>query len=381
EWADRFDGSLGDVFAFQDKVTTSIADALAVRLSAAERSAVTAQETKVPAAYDAFLRGWVHFRRTTAEDYAKAVPYFEEAVALDPDYGRAYAALTLIYARSAARDYAYALGLSAKQAENKAKEYLAKAQEQQGAVSHQAAGYLQMTTGDPESAVAEFKEAIAGDPGDSWNYAFMSWALTAAGRPAEGIPHIRTAMRLDPHYPSSFLFCLALAQFGMEQYADAASALERATAANPEDEYAFELLAATYGHLGRKAEGEAAVARYNGIRVARGQTPLTLDDIPSLLLRTFSDRNRLKKGLRLAGVPPFLLIGEFAEQNALSAEQARTLLFGHRLHGRSPWTGQENIASFTASGVVTASGAWTWTNGSTVVFRDDQLFFQGGQFS
>src|SRR5262249_44710012 len=57
-WADHFDGSLADVFALQDKVTSGITDALAIRLSGQEQEFTAASETTVPAAYDAFLRGW-----------------------------------------------------------------------------------------------------------------------------------------------------------------------------------------------------------------------------------------------------------------------------------------------------------------------------------
>ena len=69
EWAERFDGSLTDVFALQDKVTGSIADALAVRLTESDQIALNLHETSIPAAYDAFLRGWVHLRRDTPDDY------------------------------------------------------------------------------------------------------------------------------------------------------------------------------------------------------------------------------------------------------------------------------------------------------------------------
>ena len=112
DWSDRFDGSLADLFALQDKVTQSVVRALEVKLLPGEQLAQAEKETAVPAAYEALLRGLEHYRRTTAEDYAKAVPYFEEAIRLDPSYARAYAALAMVYARSAARGYAYALGIS-----------------------------------------------------------------------------------------------------------------------------------------------------------------------------------------------------------------------------------------------------------------------------
>jgi TolB-like protein/class 3 adenylate cyclase len=87
-WADRFDGSLSEVFSLQDDVTRSITDALAIKLTPAEEQSIGRKETTVAAAYDAFLKGWSHFLDSTPDGYAKAIPYFEKAIRLDPNYGR-----------------------------------------------------------------------------------------------------------------------------------------------------------------------------------------------------------------------------------------------------------------------------------------------------
>ena len=134
-WADRFDGSLADVFALQDQVTSTVADALALRLGSAALTSGR-NETKVLAAYDALLRGMEHFRRTTAEDYAAAIPLFERAIELDPDYGRAYAALAFVYLRIRDRDYGPTLGISQIQAWSTATAYLKQAQKHPTAGSH-----------------------------------------------------------------------------------------------------------------------------------------------------------------------------------------------------------------------------------------------------
>ncbi len=99
-WAERYDSSLTDVFALQDKVTQNIVTALAVNLTAGERERQARKETDSPDAYDAFLRGWAHYRLFTPEDLGKSVPYFEQAIQLDPNYGRAHAALAAVYRES-----------------------------------------------------------------------------------------------------------------------------------------------------------------------------------------------------------------------------------------------------------------------------------------
>ena len=81
-WAERFDGRWSDVFALQDKVVSSIAEALKLRLvggAPAER----AGGTDNPAAYDAYLKGMDIYNRTnTPEEFAEAVKHFEQAVQL-----------------------------------------------------------------------------------------------------------------------------------------------------------------------------------------------------------------------------------------------------------------------------------------------------------
>ena len=57
-------------------------------------------------------------------------------------------------------------------------------------------------------------------------------------------------------------------------------------------------------------------------------------------------------------MPEFLDQSEFATRNKLTAEEVRSLLFGHRGHGHNFISGEERAASFTAGGAVTLSGDW-----------------------
>ena len=358
DWADRFDGSLADVFALQDKVTRSVADALAVRLSDAEQIAVGEKETAVPAAYEAFLRGWLSVQRGTPEEYLKAIPHFEEAIKLDPSYGRAYAAMAWVYVASYGRSWNRSLGLSDFQARKLARQYLAEARKYPTALFHQAAGLQLMIDGNLDRALESFRDAVAHESGDALSYSYMGDALTFMGRPSEGIPHIRTAMRLDPSSSADFQFPLGLAQFALEQYEEAAASIEVATRHNPANEFPFAALAAAYGYLDRKSDAQAAIARFNELRVGRGDAPVTIRTMPGFGFRRDADVNRVAIGLRLAGVPVVLPGSEFARQNGLTSEELRALIAGHRLHGRSILTGEERSAMVSTGGVATISGDW-----------------------
>jgi tetratricopeptide (TPR) repeat protein len=245
----------------------------------------------------------VHLRRSTADDLAKALPYFEEAIRVDPDYGRAQAALALLYFKASNSGWHRTLGISESESRLRAYEHLGQAKKQPTALSHQVAALMLWVANDTGAALAELKEAIALDSGDSQSYAYMGGTLTTAGKPAEAIPHIRTAMRLDPHYPHEYLLWLGLAQFALERFQEAAASLESATQLNPDDEYPFMALAACLGYLGRDKDAAAALARFDQIRIEHGDIPLRLSNASRLRFRQNADVQRLWRGLRLAGVP------------------------------------------------------------------------------
>ncbi|UCE53866.1 MAG: adenylate/guanylate cyclase domain-containing protein, partial [Desulfobacterales bacterium] len=104
-WADRYDGNLDNVFSLQDKITQKIIGALAVKLTANEKKQIAFRGTDNIEAYDVFLQGWDHYLRSTPEAFRKAIPFFEKAVELDPNYGQPYAALALTYWRGSHTHY------------------------------------------------------------------------------------------------------------------------------------------------------------------------------------------------------------------------------------------------------------------------------------
>ena len=336
-WAERYDGSLDDVFALQDKVTRKIVTALAVNLTAKERAIQARSETEVPRAHDAFLRGWTYFRRNTPDDFAEAVPYFQQAIELDPNYSRASAALAAIYWAGIAKDFtdtgapwSERLGLSHNASHALAIKYLQEAMRSPTPLAHQVASSVYYVQGRHEEAVAEAERAIELDANDPIGYEALATALIYAGRPAEGTEAIRKAMRLDPHYPSEYLVWLGLAQFGKGQFEEAAESLRTATQRNPEDDIGLILLAAAYGHLGRQKDAESAISELNDLRAKHekrldkdraGETergvdvllvgPYTLKDVDHWPFKERMDREQLRAGLEKAGVPA--VIGGSAE--------------------------------------------------------------------
>ena len=88
-WADRFDGSLEDVFDLQDNVAASVAGVIEPAVQAAETARSAGRPTRDLTAYDLYLRAWA--MTSSARQFREALGLLEQAVARDPSYGPALA--------------------------------------------------------------------------------------------------------------------------------------------------------------------------------------------------------------------------------------------------------------------------------------------------
>jgi len=98
-WSDRYDRQMEDVFEVQDDIARSIADALRVTLTPQEQQELAAKPTDNLQAYDLYLRGRSYARRMTRQDFDFALQMYENAVALDPTFALAHAAVANVCAQ------------------------------------------------------------------------------------------------------------------------------------------------------------------------------------------------------------------------------------------------------------------------------------------
>jgi TolB-like protein len=89
-WADRFEGTLDDIFELQDQVATSVVGAIAPQLERAEIARAMRKPTESLDAYDYYLRGMANFHRGTRQAISEALPLFHRSIDLDPDFASAY---------------------------------------------------------------------------------------------------------------------------------------------------------------------------------------------------------------------------------------------------------------------------------------------------
>ncbi len=264
-WADRYDGSLADVFALQDKVTKSIVEALALNLTDSEQVEIARDETQNVDAREAFQIGWEHYLRFNPDDNAKAIPYFNKAVELDPGYGRAYAALALVYLRGFAMNWYRQTDFSRGESRVKASLYLRDAALHPTSLASVAASQFHLYYfGRHEDALAAAARALALSPNNPEAHLAMAWALITTGRAEDGVVSIQTAMRLNPLYASHYLHALGVAHFALGQLDEAARVLTEALERDPLAVSLAPALAATYARLGRRNEARAVIIKWVG---------------------------------------------------------------------------------------------------------------------
>ena len=96
-WADKFEEKMNDFFVVQDAIAERVANSLIPQLTEAEREKLARRETDNPEAYRLYVLGCIWIDHETTEGFTKGIDYLRQAVALDPDFAIAHAALSHAY--------------------------------------------------------------------------------------------------------------------------------------------------------------------------------------------------------------------------------------------------------------------------------------------
>ena len=198
-WAETYDRQLTDIFAIQTDVALQIASALEAELSPGERTRIRRKPTSDVRAYQLYLQGRYCYSRYTEESMRKGIEYFQQAIAIDPDYALAHTGVALAYAELAAGasggllkpDLAFQEGM---EAVNKAL-----ALDGDLGEAHSVLALLKFTHDfDWAGAEAEFKLALQLNPGAADIYDHYGWLCGAQERWDEALALGKRAQELDP---------------------------------------------------------------------------------------------------------------------------------------------------------------------------------------
>jgi adenylate cyclase len=290
-WADRFDGSLEDVFDLQDKVASSVAGVIEPALQTAETARSAGRPTADLTAYDLYLRAFA-MHLSSARQIPEALRRMEQAIARDPHYGPALAwaaqcCFRLLVDNRSERPEADRLKGS-----DFARRALVVAGDDPGILAN-AAHALAYLGEDIGAMIALVDRALVLNP----NYA-RGWNLSGvlrywAGQPEIAIPRIEAALRLSPRARiGTALAAVGCAHFLSRRFDEAAPKLVLAIQDDPSHTTPYRFLAACYAHMGRLDSAREIIVRLRAV------APVVIPDVS--YLRNPEDRELLLSGLRLA---------------------------------------------------------------------------------
>ena len=194
-WGDEYTRGLSDVHAMHTEISRDIADQLHVRLTTGERQWLARERAVNPRAHELVLKGRYFWNKRNRDAFEKAIQYFNEAIAVDPDYGPAHAGLADAYGARA--DYG-AIPRKEDFALAKAAALKAVAIDETLAEAHASLAWLLWVEGDFAAAEQGFKRAISLNPGYATAHHWYGNYLIQQKRLAEGMTELRRAQTIDP---------------------------------------------------------------------------------------------------------------------------------------------------------------------------------------
>lgn len=256
-WAERYDRTLGDVFALQDEIALAVVGAIEPSLRRAEVERIRRKRPDSLDAYELVLRALPDVDSGMPDRAASALPQLRRALALDPTYALAHGLVAMSHHNRFLR-----AGL-------KEEDRLASVRHARLAIEHGRddalaltfAGFsLGMDAHDRHAAFAAFEAALALSPSTALAWILGSVVAGWAGQAERAIDWSERGLRLSPFDPWAFAAydAQALGHFNRDRYSEAATAAYKSNLANPAHSITWVQLAASLAALGRIEEAKAA---------------------------------------------------------------------------------------------------------------------------
>jgi non-specific serine/threonine protein kinase len=266
-WSERYDREMKDVFEVQDEIAHKIAEALRITLTPQEQAALAAKPTDDLHAYDLYLRGRSYARRLTRQDFEFALQMYENAVAQDPSFALAYAAIANVcayYYYLYARDQVWI-----------------------------------------DRARAASERALALQPDVPEVLIAQAWILYARDQYAEAIDIARAVVARKPDCEGAY-YLLLRALFANGDYQEVANVAEAAIEASGTDYNVYVPIMNSLSALGKKEA--AANMRQRWIQALEGHLRQVPEDARARILlgAAYADDNRFDDATREANLAMLL---------------------------------------------------------------------------
>jgi adenylate cyclase len=261
-WAEHYDRDLPDIFAVQDEITEAVTIAIAPTIAHVEQQRAMRKPPGSLDAWSAYQCGLWHLSKFSLESNASSEKFFRQAVDLDQTFAGGYRGLAFAQWQAAASGYQ---SRSLPEAQASAEALARRAVELDGADAEARTflGEMFLYRGDHEGALAEAEGALTMMPNLADAHGVQGAALIFSGRPEEGLPPVRTCIRLDPRAPELAvrLNWVTLGLYLSRNYEAAIEAAKRGIRSHPDFPSTYRWLAAALGQIGQTAEAKEALEK------------------------------------------------------------------------------------------------------------------------
>jgi len=272
-WADRFDGTLDDVFDLQDNITERVAGALQPSIRQLEVARALRKRPQELGAYDYTMRALPHAWALERESSTKAIELLQAALALDPNYPLALALAGWCYAQQAVYNWiddadasrGMALRHAERAAETGGDDPLVLA----------VLGTVHSFVRNQGTARLLLERAVALDPNAAWAWSRLGWVEVYTDHPERALERFERAVRLSPLDPMNFnnVAGSGCAYEIMDRFDEAVDCYRRALQEKPHATWILRVLVSALVGAGRMDEARSALGQllhaYPGYTISR----------------------------------------------------------------------------------------------------------------
>ncbi|MBW1915598.1 MAG: protein kinase [Deltaproteobacteria bacterium] len=248
-WGHTYTRPKADILMIYSEVTRAVADKIQLKLTSKEDKRLAETGKINPEAYDAYLKGSLHWKKLTPADLDLALRYFELALKKDPSYAPAYSGIAFVWMARATSTAAAELPHDAIDKARKAAAQSLKLDNTHSQTHFALAGIATWYDWDWDTAEKEFLLALKLNPNDADAHVFYGLYLTAMKRLEEATEQMKLALELDP-LNFMYLTYYGVALYRSRMYDEALIQYQKGLALAPEFLNALSGIKAIYYHKG-----------------------------------------------------------------------------------------------------------------------------------
>jgi TolB-like protein/Tfp pilus assembly protein PilF len=299
-WADRFEGTLSDIFDLQDQLTENVVGAIAPQLERAEIERAKQKPTRSLDARDYYLRGMANLHRGTRDSTDEALAQFYRALQIDPDFASAYAMAAWCHLWRKANGWMTDRPNEIAEGTRLARRAVELGRDDAVALTR-SGSVLGHFAGDVDGGIALIDKALVLNPNLASAWFLGGFLKVWRGEPDAAIEHFARAMRLSPLDPEIYRMQAgtALAHLFAGRFDTASSWAEKASRDLPSFLIPASIIAASHALAGRMDGARRAMNHLRQLDSALRISNLT-DWLP---IRRPEDLATFADGLRRAGLP------------------------------------------------------------------------------